>query len=194
MQSKGYLIVVCGWSMSGKSTTARALSQRLNIHWIDIEESMRIPIFGVSSLDRESSAFKDWDQKSMAGSYALLFHAIDLRLDLKDSFVVSANFSHSKNWDLLTALLKKNPNFQLRVIRCFPRNDGVEELEKRIKKRIAAGGHPGVCSIPLYESVKARFAPIPFPHLSLDTSPPNSLDNCVTAALTYLRNGYMPSF
>ncbi len=183
------LIVVCGWPLSGKSTIANELSTRLMIYHLDIDDSIRRPVFGLPHpRPNESSAHMERDVEEMAASYELLLHATQLYLQrLKRSLIVTATFSRKEAQLELLGVLKRNPQVRSRVIWCLPVKDSENEVRTRLMRGFGEGAYTGsVTTLERYLEVKERFQRIELPHTKIDTFPPNSIERCVAQALAYV--------
>jgi len=182
------LVVVCGWPLSGKGTIASKLSGKTGFPHLDIDENIRLPIFGrPHPRPNESDELMKRDVEEMAASYDLLLHATQIHIDLKRPLIVSASFSRRKGQDDLIRLTERNPATKLRIIWCHPTDDTAEEIARRLARRSAQGAYSGSVTTPeRYQEVKGRFEPITLPHLDLDTSSSAKIESCLDIALQYI--------
>lgn len=177
-----------GLPCSGKSELARRISQRLGWRHIDIDENIRLPIFGKPTPnDGTDPAINARDIKEMSGSYDILFATIDTFLTKEMSLLVTATLS-SKKWgqDRLVALMEKHPKANLRVIWCKPQLTD-EELAARLKERCAKG-YVGATTDPArVRELEKRFEPIVIPNtLVLDTSHSSEIEKCTQMAFCHI--------
>lgn len=181
------LSVICGWPLCGKGTIARAVSERLRIRHLDIDENIRRPIFGPPHPHPETSPeLMKQDGQEMLASYKLLLLAADCFLEQRRSVILTATFSRMSYQEMLAATLGKHPHAKARIIWCYPKNDSPEEVCRRLEKRRLEGSASSVNSMERYLEVKGRFEPIELLHLQIDTSPPNTEEACVRQALAYI--------
>jgi len=198
---KTLFVVVCGWPLSGKSTLASRLAETLCTRHLDINLNVRAPIFGPPKFESYEE-FRETDRKEMIGSYEILLHAAEVLLHLRRSVIVSATFSRKKYQDDLYSFFRRLTQFKiiLRIIWCLPTNDPEDEIMRRIESRRAnedlaiACGHSRytdpVNSVERYLEVKSRYEALDatlLPHLRIDTSAPQTIEDSLRAALTYIR-------
>lgn len=172
--------------MSGKSTIARELSKKLKIHWIDIDDNIRFPLFGLPHPHPNSSPeLMARDQEEVLLSYGVLLNAIENYIHLGRSLIVTATFSRETGQEKLREICEKYPNVEMKVLWCLPNADTTEEIQKRLSSRVFGENcFSSVNSLKRYNEVKNRFEPIKLPHHKLDTTMP--LNKCLKDALAYL--------
>ena len=181
------LIVVCGWAVAGKDTIAAALSKRLDIHWLDIDQVRRLN-FGEPNPDPTSEEEMKHDRREMKGAYSLFYTAITENIAMGNDLIVTATLSRTNYWkDFLQALASAGVSPELRVIWCKPENDSDEEILRRLAQRkFGVNCWSTVTTLRRYNEIKARFDPPQVEHLTLDTSPPNTIDGCTDKAAEYI--------
>jgi predicted kinase len=183
----GELIVLCGWAVAGKDTLAAAIAKQLNIHWLDID-AVRVLNFGTPNPHPVSQQEMEKDRREMKGAYDLFYSSITANMAMGRRLIVTATFSRTSYWDNFLEILiaaRLSPN--LRVIWCKPENDSDEEIARRLASRqFGVNCWSSVNSLERYHEVKARFEIPPVEHLTLDTSPPNTVENCVDEAIKYI--------
>lgn len=187
---KPTLGVVCGSPMAGKSSVAMELAKKLGVHHLDIDENIRLPIFGrPHPHPEESEELKRIDDMQMRKSYDLFFEVMDVYMGaLKQSLIVTATFS-SKIFgqDRVGAIIEKNQDSRLKVIWCRVLNDAEAEIKRRLSTRQFGINYFGATnSYERWKFLEGRYNPIELPHLLLDTSPPNTVQSCAESALTYM--------
>ena len=75
------LIVVCGWPVSGKTTIAKILQEKLGVHCLDIDP-LRREAFGMPHPHPDSSPeLMAKDRQEMGGGYRMLKLATDTNLE-----------------------------------------------------------------------------------------------------------------
>lgn len=174
--------------MSGKSTIAKEISKTLEAHLIDIDD-VRFLNFGPPNPNQTKSEEREIDKKEMFGSYELLLRAAVINLALDRSLIITATFSRETYWDMFRKIVKIPPNVCLKIISCEPQNDSEQEIRNRLTKRtFGKNTWSAVNSFELYEEVKNRYQSPNFPHLKLDTSPPNTVGDSVKRTLTYINS------
>lgn len=195
------LIIVCGLPLTGKSTIAEALSQRMDVWHIDIDINIRYPIFGPAPKNAHGDPKAGEEMREqMFFSYETLCHAICFFLSHKKSVIATATFSKNKYWKLLFASFRKYlteeqfANVDLKVILCevlgMDEQEEREEIERRIAERRAKGTYAGGCrDTDHYFGDKIIFEkPLPsITYLILNTSPPDNTKRCVDVALSYAK-------
>lgn len=191
------LIVVCGWPVSGKTTIAKILEERLNadlkdpaipkVHRVDIDEVRRVSIGLPYPHPDESEMLMAKDRLEMGGAYRLLLETADWHLEQGRSVIVTATFSRNKGGQSrILELLEKHTNTTLKVVQCLPTNDPQEEIERRLARGFGEGYVGGVNSYKRYLEVKNRYEPIELPHIEIDTSPPHTPEECAAEALRHI--------
>jgi predicted kinase len=181
------LIVICGLPLSGKSTVARRLSPMLRIPHLDIDDNIRRPVFGLPHPHPEtSSALMQQDVQEMLASYKLLLLAADCFLEQHRSLILTATFSRRTYREMLIATVCKHPQARLKVLWCYPTNDSIHELARRLEKRRHENNASSVNSIERYVEVKSRFEPLELPHLRIETSVPGTEEDMFRRAAEYV--------
>lgn len=192
-------IIFCGLPLTGKSTTAEAISQKLGIRHIDIDANIRFPLFGQApeNANRDPQAGEEM-RAQMLFSYETLCRSICFILSRERHVIATATFSKRKYWDILLASFRKYltaeqfANSELKVFLCevmaIDEREEREEIEKRIATRLAEGTYFGGCKdIEHYFVDKTHFeSPSGMPYLNLNTFPPNTIEHCTEIALKYV--------
>lgn len=154
------------------------------MHWIDIDD-IRFTCFGPPNPYPATEQELEKDRAEMLGSYRMLFAATTANLQMGRSLIISATFSRKSYWLELLASIPRHP---IKVIWCRPQNDTDEEISARLaRRRFGENCWSSVNTLDRYKEVKGRFQAPTLPHLTLDTSPPNSVEDCVARAIEYLR-------
>ncbi len=185
------LIVVCGWPFSGKTTLATALRKELGVHHIDIDE-VRALIVGIPHPHpNESPELMKRDVQEMAMAYRLLIAGTDENLGVGRSLIITATFSRKLGQLMLSLLMVKHPDAQLKIIQCVPQDDTDEEVVRRMANRdFGQDTYIGaVNSVERYKEVKERYDPIELPHLKIHTwgsKNEGDINTEVSAALNYI--------
>ena len=187
------LIVVCGRPLAGKSTVAKILQKKLadggeKVHWNDIDEVRRLLVGLPYPHPNESHELTMRDGQEMGAAYRFMNNAADWHLANNRSLIMTYTMSRKVGQDQISALTDKYAaTARVVVIYCEPVNDTEEEIMTRLSRGFGEGGYVGgVNSYGRYKEVKDRFEPIELPHCTLDTSPPNTPEQCAQAALDYL--------
>jgi adenylylsulfate kinase len=173
------LVAMAGLPGSGKSTLAARLAQRLGAVVLD-KDRVRAALFPPGVLDYSDVQ----DDVTMAAVYQAA--AAILRADPPRAVVLDGRtFLRPGQVGPLLALadaLGERP----RIIECVCDD---EVARGRLERDRADGGHPAANrTFALYLALKAAAAPIPVPHLTLDTGQ-TPLDECVRRCLNYLAGG-----
>lgn len=181
---------VCGLPLTGKSTIARALSERFGVVHLDIDETFRPGIIELPHPDPYSSEeLTRVIRAEMVACYDLLFFSIGARLGLGRSTIATATLSRQLSQENLAKVVAEHPGTKLRIIWCRASNgsDTDGELECRLAARRHGASYFGGCtSVAHYRADQARYVPIALPHLAIDTFPPHTVEECVAAAVSYI--------
>lgn len=185
--SKPKLIIICGLPLAGKTTIARKLARILRIDHKDVDDDIRFPFFGKPQVEADlSPEGKEKERREMLASYEVLICVAEQFLKLGRSVIITATFSREIYWEMIGAVVKRNPNASLKVIQCRIEDDSDDTLWKRIKAR---GVHT-VNSPAHYREVRDRYIdPLPVEHTVLDTSSENAIDRNVKIAAQYIMEG-----
>lgn len=184
------VVAIAGLPAVGKGTLAEALSRALNIRHLDIDDNIRLPVFGQphpnSYTDPELMA---QGRAEMGQSYDLLFHAVEAHLNLGRSVIATATFSRELARKNLYVVMERHPEARLRVIWCRTRREEVElpEIERRLQARSFGVNYFGGCNtLAHYLADKQRYPDMDLPHLELDTFPPHTVEECTSRAIEYV--------
>lgn len=180
------LVVICGWPVSGKDTIASLIQSQLGIHWVDIDKVRHLCIGLPYPHPDESEELMEKDGLEMRRAYQLLLYNADLHLSDGRSLMITATFSRKSGQDELATIMAKYPWATLKVVQCLPMNDSQEEIERRLARGFGGGYVGGVNSYNRYLKVKNRYDRIKLDHLEIDTSPPNTPEECAQEALRYI--------
>lgn len=128
------------------------------------------------------------DGQEMRMAYRIMLYAAGENLAAGRSIIVTATFSRKMGQQMILDLLQKHPGVELRAVWCLPKNDSDKEIERRLKRGFGESGYLGaVNSLVRYHEVKNRYEPIElFPALRLNTSSPNTIEDCVEEAIKYI--------
>lgn len=188
-------IIICGLPLTGKSTIAEALSQKLTIRHIDT--NIRFPIFGPAPKNAHGNKEAGNEMRAqMLFSYEILCRSVGFFLSCRKSIIATATFSKIKYWQLLFESLRTLPSekqfsterFKVILCKASQETNEREEIEKRLALRQAKGEYFGGCrDVKHYFKDKAIFQTLPLPnYLLLDTFPPRTIGECVDTALDYI--------
>ena len=145
---KNLLVIVSGFSCTGKTTLAKKIAERYSLPLIsrdDIKESLYNSL-GYS--DRE------WSKKLGVASYGLLYLFIEKILATKQNLIVESNFQ--PEFDESKFLnLKNKYQFNLLQIYCYAT---AEVIRQRFKARAISGArHPGHVDHLIYEEMESNW-------------------------------------
>lgn len=184
------VVVIAGLPAVGKSTLAGALSRALAIRHLDIDDNIRLPVFGQphpnSYTDPELMA---QGRAEMGQSYDLLLHAIEAHLNLGRSIIATATFSRELARRNLCSVMERHPETRLRIIWCHTRREEAElpEIERRLAARTFGVDYFGGCNtLAHYLADRARYPEMNLPHLELDTFPPHTVEEYTERAIKYV--------
>ncbi len=183
------LIIFLGVQLSGKTTLAKAISQRNDIKFISLDE-IRRELFGPVL-----SGPKDWldatrkasEDAGVKRAYERLFEIIEKEANSGQPLI--AEMPHLGNREAWLEQIAKSAGAKLKIIWCQINNnnndddDDDAELEKRVQDRQA-----NLSAAPIsktdYLMFKKRIREPVLEHLVMDTS--QSIETCLTQIMNYL--------
>jgi hypothetical protein len=190
LNKSALLAVFCGWSLAGKSTVAGIVAAALDIRLIDIDRNIRYPVFGMPHPYPDASdELMRRDAEEMMGSYELLWHAAEIHIRLQRSVIVCCTLSREAYQTDLEGISQRNPEANLKIVRCIPQNDDQAEILRRLNNPDRSFGENCFSSVNSYEGylrVKNRYQAIRLPHFEINTSPPHTAETCAQRALEYI--------
>lgn len=174
------IIAFGGLPLTGKSTLAKFLEERLKISRIDIDEVRRL-LFKYHPVDPEKDCTRDTEQ--MRASWGSFFALVENALYARESVIVVGTFSRESYHQRLMSITEKHKAF-LKFIFCYAPD---EVIADRITLRLRDKEEPSnLRSMEGYERVKARYKRIAVPHLlNLDTSKP--MKECLAKIVDFVR-------
>jgi len=187
-EAKGVLLVaVIGLPLTGKSAIARGVSQMFGIRHLDIDDDIRLPIFGKPDADPyRDEARRAAASAEMGQAYDLLLAAAESCLILGRSVILTATFSRKSSRAKLL-VLEARYNALLRVIWCH--SDGYdtdEAVAARLAGRVFGVNYFGGCnSVEHYRDDQKRYEPMSLPHREIDTFRYGP-GECIEFALDYV--------
>jgi predicted kinase len=184
---KQSLTVLGGWPLSGKTTVARGLSNKLNRHWIDADD-LWVLCFGKPNPNPVTDEEKAKDAQEVRRTYQLLVAAAAKNLEMGRSVIISAPFSRQIGWSDVTEMLKQFPEVHLKAIWCRPTADSEAEIKARLAERqFGVNSWSSVNTQDRYLAGREKFETPPIPHLVLNTSPPHTPAQSIDLALLYVQ-------
>ncbi|MDO8557226.1 MAG: AAA family ATPase [Candidatus Jorgensenbacteria bacterium] len=178
------VIAIMGIVLSGKTTLGKELSQRTGIHHIDIDDG---PARCAPSQEPEpysSDEKRDRERRRMAVAYSVLHEAITANVTAGFPIIVSAAYSSRKSQEYLCRAVEQNGG-KLKLIWCtFEDTD--EEINRRIRERLANGDPGGCRSVEHYLDDKSRYEGTDIPHLKVSMMSEN-VNGAAKAALAYIQ-------
>ena len=145
---KPILILISGFSCTGKTTLAKLIAKRYSLPLIgrdDIKESL------YNSLGYKD---REWSKKLGIASYDLLYFFIEQLLANEQSLITESNFKSAIDTAKLLNL-KSKYQFSLLQIHCYT---SVEIALQRFKNRATSGErHPGHVDSLIYEEMEANW-------------------------------------
>lgn len=197
------LVVVCGATLSGKTSVAKYLSERLNMmHILDIDE-LRTVCFGIPEMT-PTEANKRSHLIQYGAAYRVFFFAIEQQLAaIKKSLIVTVSLSSYKNGQVPLMNIADRTGARLKVIwlKANPAALSDEEIScmnaKRAKEQSDYIGTIGALhDIVFLRERHKTLEPIQIPgSVCLETWPEKSLELSCAEALKYVLNpdtGYAP--
>lgn len=193
MQKNRQLIIICGLPATGKSTLGKALGEKLHTRWLDLEEHVLFPIFGLPDPNPYQSKGDTLEElrREFRKSYDLLIHATEAHLDLGRSIIITAPFSNERVQQNFMYLQEKYPTCDIFIVYCTTRRGNIEqnEIRKRLATRVFGKDYFGCCNnLEHYLYDKPRFVEPTVPHLELDTFPPYTVEECLQKILDHIHS------
>jgi predicted kinase len=150
------LIIISGPSSTGKTTLAKAISQKFNLPLITKDNLKEILFDTVGWKDRP------WSQKIGLASFAIMHYLLDTLMTTGQSLIIEGNFKPEFESDPITSRLK---SFNYTSLQIMCQCDG-QILFERFKQRSESGErHPGHCDTGNYDEfkdilLKGKFEPL----------------------------------
>ncbi len=157
------VIVIAGLPTTGKSSLGRAIAKATDLHFVDIDEGPVSCTPPQESNPYRSDESRAREQARMTVAYTVLHTAVEANLTQDFSIIISATYSRHSNQDFLSAAVDRGGG-KLKIVWC-QYNDTPEEIERRIKDRLARGAIGGCRSVEHYLDDKAKYAGIKLPHI-----------------------------
>lgn len=179
---KNVVVAIMGVPLSGKTTLGNALSRRIGVHFIDIDDG---PARCALPLDPEPLATEEKaaeTRKRMAIRYSVLHEAISANLRQGFPLIVAATYASKSSQEFLRRAVKENGG-ALKLIECVF-NDENGEVERRIHYRHANGETGGCRSISTYRADKGKYEGPNLPHFTVNTS--EGVEQAIKDAITYI--------
>lgn len=174
------VIAFGGLPLTGKSTLAKFLEERLKISRIDIDEVRRL-LFKYHPVDPERDCKQDREQ--MQDSWRSLFTLAENALHARESVIVVGTFSRESYHQRIMSITKKHKAF-LKFVLCYAPDEVIADritLRLRDKEEFS-----NLRSMEGYKRVRARYTKIEVPNLlNLDTSKP--MEECLAKIVAFVR-------
>ncbi len=184
------ILVLCGWPLSGKTSTAAHLQRRLDVHVADVDRIAHAAVGPPEPDWRATEAGRRRNLNRMAMAYDMLHHAVRVHLEVAEparSLLVVSTYSRTSSWQYLQQVLAPHPQVRLEIAWLCPVDDSPETVERLLAQRSDA--YLGACtSTAEYFDVKERFEAPTLPHLRVDSWLRNSPQACAGQIADYLRS------
>lgn len=184
-----WILVLCGWPLSGKTSTAALLQRQLGVHVADVDRIAQAALGPPEADWRTSEAGRRRNLNRMAMAYDMLHHAVRVHLEVAEpprSLLVVSTYSRASSWRHLQAVLAPHPEVRLEVAWLAPVGDSPAAVQRLLAQR--SRDYLGACtSAEEYFDVKRRFEPPTVPHLRIDSWFRNSPEACADRIADYLR-------
>jgi predicted kinase len=171
-----------GLPLTGKTSLAAELSQQTNVHYVDIDAGPAQCVAPIEENPLRNAASEIRERQRLQIAYTILHKAVEANLLAGRSLIISATYSRRSSQSFLVEAIRQGGG-RLKLIRCSF-DDSPEEIERRVKKRVASGAIGGCRSVAHYLADKARYEEFDEPHLKLNTSQP--LEVCLAQTLAFI--------
>lgn len=176
--NKSILIIVSGPPSTGKTTLAKAISQKFIIPLISKDSLKEILFDTLGWKDR------DWSKRLGSASFVLMHHILDSFMITDQPLIIEGNFKPEFESSEIISRLQK---FNYSAIQIMCQCDG-KILFERFKNRAESGQrHPGHCDTGNYDELKndllkGKYEPlnITSPVIIFDSTDLNHLDYQLT--------------
>jgi len=172
------IIFVTGIPGAGKSTLAKALAAKLGCTILDFDADFR----------RLLGAWKPGTKTSFSDAcYEMIFVALRFWVESRseETVIFTAPMIHARWQQALQKFCIEYPKMVKLVDVTFS-DDTDDNVRARLAKRKAGGYDGGINTLEDYRRVKGTTLPLPLSHRTVDTSPPRSVEECVSEALAYI--------
>lgn len=143
--NKSALIIVSGPPSTGKTTLAKAISQKFAIPLISKDNLKEILFDTLGWKDR------DWSKRLGSASFALMHYTLDSFMITGQPIIIEGNFKPEFESSEIISRLQK---FNYSAVQIMCQSDG-QILFDRFKKRSESGQrHPGHCDTGNYDELK----------------------------------------
>jgi hypothetical protein len=179
------LFLTCGLMGTGKSTTARSLTDALGWKWLS-SDTVRKELAGLSPHERRYESFRQgiYAPNFSETTYQTLFDQAGSLLQAGSSVILDASFKRERDRSAALELARKmRADFLLIECRC---EDAI--IQKRLSDRLRKGTGPSDGRWEIFQEQKESFEKIrgwdPDLHLSLDTRFP--MEECLQRIFRHL--------
>jgi predicted kinase len=181
------VIVIAGMPAHGKTTIAQAFAKETGIHHLDIDDTIRFPIFGPPV---EGSTIAGINDRIIGASYELLMHAAAEALRLGRSVVITATFIRPQRQEVLRRFLEEYAA-NTKIFFCELRDNHDAEIADRLARRRESDGPQyvgGIDTQDKYDEVRAVAEPLPddIPFTAIETSSIHSPEELVREMIDQL--------
>lgn len=178
------VVAVTGLPTSGKTELIKGLAAALGVHYVDIDDGPARcgppqemdPHANEESLKREG--------RRMRVAYTVLHAAVEGNLGQDFPLVICATYSKKGSQDFLQKAVESQGG-TLKVVLC-EYNDTLEEVTRRIEKRVNTGATGGCRSVAHYYANKKLWEGIKLPHLVVQMNGEDGVKNAVAEVIQYL--------
>lgn len=164
------MVAIRGLPLTGKTTLARELMKRLNVHFIDIDDGPARCAPAQEENPLRSDEARARERRRMTVAYTTMHASIRSNLENGFSVIVVATYSREANEKLLREAVRAGGG-TLRVLWCIF-DDTREEVERRVSGRLTRGEIGGCRSASHYFDDKSRYEETIFPCFRVNTSSP----------------------
>ncbi|MDO8582384.1 MAG: AAA family ATPase [bacterium] len=178
------VIAVTGLPTSGKTELMKALAAALGVHYVDIDDGPAKcgPLQEMDPHATEESLAREG--RRMRVAYTVLHAAVEGNLGQNFPLVICATYSKHGSQDFLKKAVESQGGI-LKVVLC-EYDDTLEEVTRRIEKRINTGTTGGCRSVAHYYTDKGKWEGIKLPHLVVQMNGEGGVQNAVAKVLEYL--------
>jgi len=178
------VIAIMGLPLSGKTTLGKKLSEKLGLHFIDIDDGPANCAPPRNSSPYSSEEKRNYERNRMVICYRVLHEAVAANLSAGNSFLISATYARQRSQKFLINAVRKSGG-NLKLVWCHF-DDQAREISKRIEDRKDRGKIGGCRSLSHYLDDKERFEGTNLSHIQVRLDSLEDLEESIAKISDYI--------